>query len=182
MSTSDTNIDRIARAYGYLLSLLGLMACVLLFAMMMVIVADVVVRNIRIIPGLYALSWANEVTEYALYLITLLIIPWLLRQGQHIRVDIVLVILPRRLGWYIEWFCDLIAFVCCLTIAFYGWKAAALSKAKGLLAIKTMVLPEWWLIAPIQVCFVLLAIEMVFRMARLYSGERQARPDRGTLG
>ena len=44
-------------------------------------------------------SWANEVTEYALYLITLLTAPWLLRRGQHVRIDMVLVMVPPRVAW-----------------------------------------------------------------------------------
>jgi TRAP-type C4-dicarboxylate transport system permease small subunit len=51
----------------------------------------------------------------------------------------------------------------------------------GIMAIKTLVLPEWWLLAPLQICFTLLAIEMLFRMTRLYSSERGAREDAVTL-
>jgi len=35
----------------------------------------------------------------SLYLITLLTAPGLLRIGQHIRIDIVLRVLPARVGW-----------------------------------------------------------------------------------
>jgi TRAP-type C4-dicarboxylate transport system permease small subunit len=174
-------MERLSAAYGRLLSALALSGCAMLFAMMMVIVADVLVRNVRIIPGVHGLSWANEVTEYALYLITLVIAPWLLRRGQHIRVDIVLRVIPRRLAWYSEWLCDLAAFICCAVMAFAGWKATASSMMIGIMAIKTLVLPEWWLLAPLQICFTLLAIEMLFRMTRLYSSERGAREDAVTL-
>jgi TRAP-type C4-dicarboxylate transport system permease small subunit len=44
------------------------------------------------------------------------------------------------------------------------------------MVVKTLALPEWWLLAPMQVCFVLLAIEVLFRMARL-AGERGPRED-----
>ena len=50
-------------------------------------------------PGLpRGLAWSNEISELMLYLITLLAAPWLLREGQHIRVDIVLRALPRAAG------------------------------------------------------------------------------------
>jgi len=51
---------------------------------------------------------SNELSEDALYLITLLAAPGLLRQGQHIRIDILLRALPFRLGWLLEWIGDLI--------------------------------------------------------------------------
>ena len=40
--------------------------------------------------------------------LTMCVAPWLLRQGQHIRVDILLQALPPRLAWYFEWLGDLI--------------------------------------------------------------------------
>ena len=42
-------------------------------------------------PGLpQGLAWSNEVSEVMLFLVTMCVAPWLLRQGQHIRVDILL--------------------------------------------------------------------------------------------
>ena len=174
-------MERLSAAYGKLLAALALLGCAVLFAMMLVICADVLLRNVRLIPGVYSVAWANEATEYALYLITLLTAPWLLRQGQHIRVDIVLRVIPRRIAWYCEWLCDLTALVVCVTIAYAGWKATASSMAIDAMVVKTLALPEWWLLAPLQVTFVLLAIEVLFRMARLHTAERGPREDAVTV-
>ena len=168
--------------FGRLLAGLALAGCAVLFAMMLVICVDVLLRNVRLVPGVYSVPWANEVTEYALYLITLLTAPWLLRQGQHIRIDIVLRVIPPRLAWYCEWLCDFIALACCVVITFAGFKAAAASMAIGSMVVKTLSLPEWWLLAPLPVCFALLAIEILFRMARLYSSEPGPREDAITVG
>jgi TRAP-type C4-dicarboxylate transport system permease small subunit len=116
-----------------------------------------------------------------LYLITLLTAPWLLRRGQHIRIDVLLRVIPRRLAWYLEWLCDFIALACCLAIAYAGWKATAGSMAIGSMVVKTLALPEWWLLAPLQATFVLLAIEVVFRMLRLHASERGPREDAITV-
>lgn len=170
-------LSRLSEHYGRLLACLALAGCAVLFAMMLVICLDVLLRNVRIVPGVHGVSWANEVTEYALYLITMLTVPWLLRQGQHIRIDILLRTMPRRLAWYCEWLSDLCALACCVVIAFCGWKATAASMAISSMVVKTIALPEWWLLAPLQVTFALLAIEMLFRMQRLLSGERGPRED-----
>jgi TRAP-type C4-dicarboxylate transport system permease small subunit len=172
---------RLSALYGGLLSALALAGCGVLFAMMLVTCADVLLRNVRIIPGVLGVAWANEVTEYALYFITLLTAPWLLRRGQHIRIDILLRVIPKRLAWYCEWLCDLLAFACCVMIAFAGCKATLSSMAIGSMVVKTLALPEWWLLAPLPVCFVLLAIEMLFRMARLYAIEPGPREDAITV-
>ena len=164
-------------AFGRLLGALALAGCAVLFAMMLVICVDVLLRNVRLVPGVHGVAWANEVTEYALYLVTLLTAPWLLRRGQHIRIDILLRVLPSRLAWYCEWLCDIAALACCLLIAFAGWKATAASMAIGSTIVKTLAFPEWWLLAPLCLCFALLSIEVLFRMARLRSGARGPRED-----
>ncbi len=38
-------------------------------------------------------------------------------------------------------------------------------------------MPEWWFIAPLPVCFALLAVEFCFRMQRLAAAEARPRDD-----
>ncbi len=98
-------------------------------------------------------------------------------EGQHIRIDIVLQALPPRVGWLLEWVGDVIGLVCCLIFVWYGASVAAASFFDGSISIKTLVLPEWWLLAPMPVAFALLALEFVFRMQRLALAERRPRED-----
>jgi len=159
--------------YGRLLNGMLTAAGALLLIMTLVIGADVFLRNI----GAGGIPPSNELSEDSLYLITLLAAPGLLRQGQHIRIDIVLRALPRRIGWIMEWIGDVVGLICCLTFVWYGTSAAAASFFDGSISIKTLVLPEWWLLAPMPVAFALLAIEFIFRMHRLASAERRPRDD-----
>ncbi len=170
-------IRRLSDLYGRLLAGLSLAGCAVLLLTMLVICADVLLRNVRIVPGMLGVSWANEVTEYALYLITMLTAPWLLRQGMHIRIDVLLRAIPRRLAWYCEWMVDAIALSCCVTIAYYGVKAVLSSHAISGMVVKVLSVPEWWLLAPLPVTFALLAIEVLFRMERLHAAERGPRTD-----
>src|SRR5205085_1176264 len=81
------------RTFGALIEALALLASALLFAMMLVICADVLTRNVRV-PGMpTGIAWSNEISELLLFFITMLAAPWLLREGRHIRVDIVLRVL-----------------------------------------------------------------------------------------
>ena len=160
-------IDRISASYSRFLACLALLGCAILMAMMLVIVADVALRNLAV-PGMpQGLAWSNEISELMLYLLTMCVAPWLLRQGQHIRVDIVLQAVPPELAWYMEWVGDVIGLVCCVVIAWFGTQAAWTSYLSGAVNIKTLVTPEWWLLAPLPLVFVLLATEMVFRIVRL---------------
>ena len=170
-------IDRLSCHYGRFLGALALLGCALLMAMMLIIVADVALRNLPITGLPRGLAWSNEISELMLFLITMSVAPWLLRRGQHIRVDIVLQAMPPRLAWCLEWVGDVIGFACCLVIAWFGAQAAWSSYASGALNIKTLVTPEWWALAPLPLVFVLLAIEMMFRMIRLNRAERGPRND-----
>ena len=170
-------MQRISQQYGRLLAGLAFAGCAVLLLMMLVICVDVLLRNVRIVPGMLGVPWANEMTEYALYLITMLTAPWLLRQGMHIRVDVLLRAIPRRLAWCCEWAVDMLALVCCSAIAWYGVKAVLSSHAIAGMVVKVISVPEWWLLAPLPATFVLLAIEVLFRMRRLYEGGRGPRTD-----
>jgi TRAP-type C4-dicarboxylate transport system permease small subunit len=166
-------MDRLSAAYGRILDGMMRLACLLLLTMALLIGADVATRNL----GLGGIEWSNEVCEDILFLLTLLSAPWLLRQGQHIRVDILLRALPPRVGWFLEWAGDLLGLGCSLYFVWYGSKVMVTSHQAGSVSIKTLVIPEWWLLAPMPLAFVLVAIEFVFRMRRLAIAERAPRTE-----
>jgi TRAP-type C4-dicarboxylate transport system permease small subunit len=175
-------MDRIEAAYGRGLEVLALLGAALILAMTLMICADVLLRNVRIVPGLFGLEWSNELSEGMLYLITMLTAPWLLRRGQHIRVDIVLRAVPKPVGWGFEWIADSLGLLCCVAMAYYAARAALASYQAGSMSIKTLVTPEWWLLSALPIAFLLLAVEMAFRMRRLYLGERAPRDDAVSTG
>jgi TRAP-type C4-dicarboxylate transport system permease small subunit len=164
---------RLSHWYGRLLDALLLLACLLLLIMTLLIGADVLLRNI----GLGGIAPSNEISEDIIYLLTLLAAPGLLRQGQHIRVDIVLRALPAKVGWLLEWLSDILGVICCLYFVWYGWRVVEASFKSGALSIKTLIMPEWWLLAPMPLTFVLLSVEFFFRMHRLALSERRPRDD-----
>ena len=164
---------RLSELYGRLLDALVVAACVLLLFMTFMIGADVVSRNL----GGGGVSVSNELSEDILYLMTLLAAPWLLRQGQHIRVDIILRALPLRAAWLLEWLGDIVGLFCCLYFVWYGCFITIASYSAGSISIKTLVTPEWWTLAPLPFGFALLALEFIFRMHRLASAEVGLRED-----
>ena len=163
---------RLSTLFGRLFDFLALIAALILLAMVMLVTADILLRNF----GRGGFVWATEVSEYALYLMTLLVAPWLLRRGQHIRVDLVLGLLPTRVAWLIEAASDVVGFAVCLTMLRYGWLMTYESWRLGSITIKNLIFPEWWLLAPLPLAFALLAVEFVFRFHRLM-GERAIRQE-----
>ena len=147
-------IDRLSTLWGRLLSALALLGCLLLLAMMLIIVADVALRNLALAGWPRGFAWSNEVSEWLLLLVTLSVAPWLL-----------------------EWLGDGLGLATCLVLTAVSAKAAWASHASGALSIKTLVTPEWWSLAPLPLAFALLSVEMLFRMHRLWRGERGPRND-----
>jgi TRAP-type C4-dicarboxylate transport system permease small subunit len=131
--------------------------------MVIIITGDILLRNLFVT----GLIWANEVSEYALYLITLLTAPWLLRRGQHVRLDLLLNALPAKRAWLLEAVGDIAGFVVCLIMIRYGVLMVLDAYQSHSITFKNLVFPEWWLLVPLPLTFVLLAIEFVFRFRRL---------------
>ena len=170
-------MNALSQMFGKLLDGLAILSCVLLFLLMLVISSDVFLRNVPLIPSLRGFPATNDLSEAFLYLITLLSAPWLLRQGKHIRVDILLKAIPATWAWYAEWVVDLTGLACSLVITWYGVTTTVESLASGEQFIKALSTPVWWWLCILPVTFALLAIEFVFRMHRLRHGERGPRDE-----
>ena len=177
-----TLMAKAARYYGFMLAACAAAGCAFLLLMMLIICGDVLLRNIPVIRDVRGLAWSNELSEAMLYLITLLTAPWLLRRGQHVRVDIVLRAIPRYGAWLLEWACDVLGFACCLAMAYYGYQGTVMSYQTNAMTIKTLTTPEWWLLSVTPFAFFMLAVEFVFRMVRLLEGERAPRDDAVSTG
>jgi TRAP-type C4-dicarboxylate transport system permease small subunit len=164
-------MTRLSLFFGKLFDALAIIAALILLAMVVTVTADIVLRN-TLRTGI---SWANEVSEYSLYLMTLLTAPWLLRRGQHVRLDIILTLVPARIAWLMEAAGDLLGFAVSVILVRYGFAMSYDSWRLGAITIKNLVFPEWWLLAPLPLTFALIAVEFVFRFDRLLRGERGRR-------
>ena len=123
MSETSDGAAALEAGFGALFEGLALLASLALLAMVAIICADVLTRNVAI-PGLpRGVAWSNEISELLLYGMTLLAAPWLLREGRHIRVDIVLRVLPKRAAYACEWVADTIGLFACVWIVVYGSSA-----------------------------------------------------------
>ncbi len=171
-------MTRLSALLGRLFDMLAVVAALILLAMVVLVTADIVLRN----TARTGFAWANEITEYALYLITLLTAPWLLRRGQHVRIDMLLVLVPPRLAWMMEAAADIVGLAASLVLIWYGSVMTAQSVRLGSLTIKNLVFPEWWLLAPLPICFALLALEFVMRFHRLMGAPRTRRLEATSVG
>lgn len=181
----------LSKFYGYVLELCGLVAALLVFAMTSLIVADVALRNLsdtsigflralaRHLPATIPAS--VELTEYAMFFAAAFAAPWLLRRGQHIRIDVLIVRVPPLAGWIMEIACDLIGLALSLLMTWFGFAMVLRSFGGGTLIVKNLVFLEWYVLWPLPLMFLLISIEFVFRLQRVLTGPRLARREGGSV-
>jgi TRAP-type C4-dicarboxylate transport system permease small subunit len=132
----------------------------LIIAIVVILVSyDVIARNV----GLPSPSWVVDLTEYALPLATLLVAPWLANRGEHIKIDLVAMVLPKRTMARLDRVIGLACGAVSALMAWYGANVGLESYQTGALVIKNVIFPEWWVFAPLPVCFSILAFEFVRR-------------------
>ena len=128
---------------------------------------DIIMRN----TPFGAQIWVIEVVEYMLFFTTFLGAPWVLHRSAHVRVDIVLLVLPPRGRRYLEILTDLIGFALSLILFYAGYRAAAEAFIRDAFIYKNLVVAEWPLLAVIPFASLLLAVEFILRLRRSARGE-----------
>jgi len=158
----------IGNAYRAVIHAFAYAAALILGVVAVLVTLDVVMRN----AGLGTIAWVMEVSEYSLPLATFLVAPWLLHRNEHVRLDVVLVMLPRRLARALQRCADAVGILICAVFVWYGVKLVFDSARLGSMVVKTLTIPEWWQYAPVPVCFLLLSVEFLRRLL----GQTEARP------
>ncbi|MGE0151545.1 MAG: TRAP transporter small permease [Reyranellaceae bacterium] len=150
-------------AFERLLSGLSTLFAVALGGLVAAMCLDVVIRWLW--TG--SLSWVTELTEYVIYGGTFLAAPWVLRQGGHVRVDILLLHLPPRRAIALERLLDTVGIALSLLLAWYGAIAVRDAWRDNMIQFKTWNTPEWLLLLPIPIGCALLAVEFALRALRV---------------
>lgn len=162
--------QRIVAAWDALISALGHLAGIAIATIALFISTEVVLRNM----GAGAIGWLNEAIEYLLYLCTFAAAPWALRQGAHIRIDLVLSALSRRGAVRLERLADALGALICLSYSGFGAQTAWHAWQQGTVQYKSFATPEWLLFAVTPACTLMLAIEFLARYRRADSPDRGA--------
>lgn len=111
-----------------------------------------------------AISWLYEGIEYALYFGVFLGAPWVLRLGAHVRVDVLLAALPKSMAARMEQIMDFAGILLCLTLFYYGMRAAISEFEMGTMPDRDLRIANWIILGAYSLSFILLALEFVFRV------------------
>lgn len=151
--------------WNRLLSACAALSALIIGAVVVLVSYDVIARNM----GLWSPAWIVDLTEYALPLSTLLVAPWLTAKDQHIKIDLVATAVPMRLRRRLDRMVHIGCGLICAVIAYYAVNVALESYETQALVIKNIVFPEWWVYAPVPVCFALLTVECLRRGLESYT-------------
>lgn len=145
--------------YGLLLHACGLAAGLAIACLALAITVDVVLRNL----GVTNFPWLLEVSEYVIYSATFLAAPWVLHLGAHVRVDVLITVLPKPLAAAAGLIAELMGLATAAVLTWYGLRVTLDTFSRGDMLYKELVIPEWPLLAVIPVAGALLVIEFARR-------------------
>lgn len=157
---SDTPTPSTNRLYHLVMTSCGAIAALTFGLMSVLVTADVVLRNLNIdlIPA------GVEITEYMLMIATFLAAPWLLYHNGHIRVDVIVNILPKGTQRLLSVLCNLIGLFVCGVLAQQSLTVLLDTHQQGSLVFKELIFPEWWLSVPLLIGATLLSLEFIRRL------------------
>jgi TRAP-type C4-dicarboxylate transport system permease small subunit len=124
---------------------------------------DIVCRRF----GIASMPWLVEVIEYVMYGGTFLAAPWVLRQGEHVRVDLVLSSVPKQVAIRLEQVVDALGFFVSTVMSFYGVALLVDAYRANFVQFKNLAVHEWILILPLAVGCAMLAVEFLLRFFRV---------------
>ena len=118
--------------------------------------------------------WLYEAVEYALYFGVFLGAPWVLRQGAHVRVDVLVSNLPKQAAERLDMTLNLFGAALCALLCAYGARSAVGEFADGILPDKDLRIPTGYMMVVFAASFSLLAIEFLMRLRRGRAGVSEA--------
>ncbi|WP_404367160.1 TRAP transporter small permease [Marinobacter sp.] len=156
----------LGNAYHYLMQAFGLLSGVIIAAISILVVYNVLSRNL----GFGSVSWIMEGSEYALGAATFLGAPWVLYEGAHVRIDILLNSLSHHAGRWLEILVNLLGALVSAIFLHFMTITGFEYYERGTQVFKAFTFPEWWTFTVPVVCFALLVVEFIRRLWRLIDG------------
>jgi TRAP-type C4-dicarboxylate transport system permease small subunit len=148
---------RVAAIHLHVINLLKALAGVVIFAVFLLIVTDVLIRVSGFRPWIYS----SVLVEYGLLWFTMLAAPWLARHKAHVFIDAITQLLPAALQQALARLVYLVCVCISLVIAWYSLRLLIAAIAEGQIDVRAADMPLWSLLAPIPLCFLLVAIEFL---------------------
>jgi TRAP-type transport system small permease protein len=150
----STRLRMLARAHDRVIQGMAALAAAIAGGMVVLICLDVLLRNLR----LGSLPWSVEASEYGLYAMTLLGAPWVLALRAHVAMDLFANFLPTTPRRVLDILMLGLGASICAVLAWKGLGVTLTSQSRGAMVYKTLVFPEWWVLALFPFAMTMLAL------------------------
>ena len=162
MQTSPSFLDRFEAVFERTNRFVAALVALSIGVFALLIPLDLFLRK----AGWGNLPWLHEGAEYGLYVDVFLSAAWVLNKGAHVRVDIVIAALPRRIALRLERLLDIAGALLCAILCYFGLTGMIGEYEFGTLPDKDLRIPNWYMLLVFAVSFALLAIEFLLRYRR----------------
>jgi C4-dicarboxylate transporter DctQ subunit len=150
-------VDAVIKA----LSWLGALAAALALAVLTVsVIWEVIARGVFRSPTI----WSMEISTYGIAAICFLGLGWVLRQGRHLEIDLVLARLSERMRRAIGIATDAFSAAFCALLVWYGANFVEISYIIGSVSVSELRVPQWIIQLCLPVGFALLGLEFIARI------------------
>lgn len=154
------SVARLLRWYERFAAALAAVAAVLILAMSICTTYDVLARYFFNIDS----PWAFDLTEYSLVWVTFLGAPWVLLQDRHIRIEVLVEVLPPKVQRVLGIVTTLVALAACAVLVWKTGSAAIQYYTTGVEMPRIWRIPKVWPYIILPIGSVLLCISCVARL------------------
>jgi C4-dicarboxylate transporter DctQ subunit len=143
------------------LSWVGALGAALALAVLTIsVIWEVIARGVFRSPTI----WSMEISTYGIAAICFLGLGWVLRQGRHLEIDLVLVRLPDGWRQAIGIATDAFSAAFCALLVWYGANFVDVSFIIGSVSVSELRVPQWIPQLTLPIGFALLGLEFVARI------------------
>lgn len=165
-------LDRFERGFERLMIFFASLVALSIALFATLIPLDLFIRSV----GWGNMWWLYEGIEYTLYAGIFLGAPWVLREGAHVRVDVLVATLPKKMSARLEQVLDVFGAIICGALTYYAVRSMIEDYVENSLPDKLLIIPDWWLMLVFSIAFTMLTIEFLLRLRRVHGEEEVKAP------
>ena len=162
------------RRFDQILDLLIILASALLVFMMCAVCYDVIARYFFNSPT----TWVGEISGIILLFLPFLIGGWVLKKDGHVKMDLLLDMMPPRTQIVLRIITSFMALLTCLILCYYGIRISWQLYENNYFTDTYLRLPKGPLIAVIPLGFLLLLVQFVRKIRAEFKAWRRLKADR----
>ncbi len=152
--------------FDRVLNIMIFLAGIMLIFIMLSVCLEVILRTFFN----HSLIWVTQVTEIMLLYITFFGSAWVLREGGHVKVDIILSRLKPLKIAVLGIFSSVLGIFVCFILTVYGFKVTMECINKGLYTTTTLEIPMFVIIGVIPIGCLMLFVQFIRRTLRFVAG------------